>query len=357
MIRPRASRTEIESNETVVLYPTFANYDAGKRAWQVRVHGCVHEPGRNTLRRRVLLKLLQKAMRARPEDLESDIFKRRIHGFLQTSERGKRISLRIGPRLHVLKKKSRRNGHFGGILQISDSDIDRLRADGQMRDEWLQFEVVSGNGDQRTFPGRVRLMPPSGLSVISDVDDTIKHSNVGRRSDMLANTFLRDHQSVAGMSELFDGWHGQDAVFHYVSSTPWQLYDCLQELCSEHGFPEGTFHLRMLRLRDPTVLRLFIARRWGKRLAIGRILKAFPDRRFLLLGDSGEKDPEIYGAMARKFPDRVERILIRDLSPRRLDPMRYQKAFRDMPRKTWVVFNDPGRLIETAGRENLCLGH
>ena len=192
--------------------------------------------------------------------------------------------------------------------------------------------------------------------MISDIDDTIKHSNVGRRADLLANTFLRDHQSIPGMSELFQLWQQQAAVFHYVSSTPWQLYDCLQELCSEHGFPDGTFHLRTLRLRDPTVLQLFIARRWGKRLAIGRILRLFPQRRFVLLGDSGEKDPEIYGAMARKFPDRIERVLIRSVSHRELDHARLVKAFRGIPPDRWCVFDDPSQIVG-AGRLDLPVPH
>lgn len=337
---------EIDDDETVELYPSFAHFDSSRRMWHVRVSGCVHEPGRNTLRRRFLLKILQKAMRARPEDLDSEIFKRRIHGFLQASEGGKRITLQIGRWVHVLHRKSRRNGHFGGVLLVSEEDVERLRRDGHVHNDWLQFHVIAQNGGPRVFPGRVRLVPPNGLSVISDIDDTIKHSNVGRRADMLANTFLRDHQSIPGMLDLFQQWHRQEAVFHYVSSTPWQLYDCVRELCSEHGFPDGTFHLRTLRLRDPTVLQLFIARRWGKRLAIGRILRSFPGRRFVLVGDSGEKDPEIYGAMARKFPQQVARVLIRRVSHRGLDATRQEKAFRGVPGDRWCIFDDPDQLKE-----------
>jgi len=339
---------EIESHQTVAVYPTFAHYDASERAWMVSVRGSVHEPGPNSLRRRLLLKILQKVMRARPEDMESAIFRRRVNGFLQLSEKGKRITVRVGPRVHVLNKKSKRNGHFAGVLRLSDAEVDDLRDANVIRGDWLHFDVITTNGEQRSFPGRVRLVPPTGLSVISDVDDTIKHSNVGRRADMLANTFLRDHQSVPGMSDLYRQWQDEAAVFHYVSSSPWQLFDCLTELCSEHGFPDGTFHLRNIRLRDPTVLRLFIARRWGKRGMIKQILKTFPQRRFILVGDSGEKDPEIYGVMARKYPERVERILIRNVDHRRLDPERCMRVFRDIPGRRWCSFDDPRELAHLA---------
>ena len=96
-----------------------------------------------------MLKILQKAMRARPEELDSEIFKKRIQGFLQASEGGKQISICIGRRIHVLRKKSKRNGHFGGVLRISDDDIARLRRDGHVQDDWLHFQVMAQNGQPR----------------------------------------------------------------------------------------------------------------------------------------------------------------------------------------------------------------
>ena len=91
---------------------------------------------------------------------------------------------------------------------------------------------------------------------------------------------------------MYRDWADRGAMFHYVSASPWQLYHCLSELVHESGFPPGTFHLRAVRLRDPSILRLFLARRRAKRKVIRSILRMFPDRRFVLVGDSGEKDPE-----------------------------------------------------------------
>jgi phosphatidate phosphatase APP1 len=68
----------------------------------------------------------------------------------------------------------------------------------------------------------------------------------------------------------------------------------------------------------------------------------FPKRRFILVGDSGEKDPEIYGALARSQPGRIVGIFIRDVTGDAA--ARYEAAFRGVPRETWAVFKDPAEV-------------
>jgi phosphatidate phosphatase APP1 len=62
------------------------------------------------------------------------------------------------------------------------------------------------------------------------------------------------------------------------------------------------------------------------------------------VGDSGERDPEIYGALARNFPKQVTRIFIRDVSKEPADAERYRTAFRDLPPGTWQIFHDPSEI-------------
>ncbi len=69
-------------------------------------------------------------------------------------------------------------------------------------------------------------------------------------------------------------------------------------------------------------------RRSGKLGVIRSLFKMFPRRRFLLVGDSGEHDPEIYGALARRYPHQVVGILIRQLTGERSLRRRYARAFR-----------------------------
>jgi len=60
-------------------------------------------------------------------------------------------------------------------------------------------------------------------------------------------------------------------------------------------------------------------------------------RTFVLVGDSGEYDPEIYGFLARKYPKCIHQIFIRAVK----DDERFLKAFKDIPREKWLVFTDP----------------
>jgi phosphatidate phosphatase APP1 len=173
--------------------------------------------------------------------------------------------------------------------------------------------------------GNVHIVGQRGLSVISDIDDTIKLTEATSRRQMLANTFLRPFEVVEGMAELYRQWHAQGADFHYVSSSPWQLYQSLAELCSDGNFPAGSMHLRYFRMRDEMFRRWRPVRNNTKVGIIAAILKALPDRRYVLVGDSGEKDPEIYRFLAKRFPSQVVAILIRNLQSHPLDSRRLSK--------------------------------
>src|SRR5438094_6015074 len=83
-----------------------------------------------------------------------------------------------------------------------------------------------------------------------------------------------------------------------------------------HGFPKGTFDLMDFRWRDPTFFNLFAPADRYKRSAIEPLLKRMPRRQFVLVGDSGQRDPEVFGDLARRYPRQVRAIFVRDLSGR-----------------------------------------
>jgi len=68
------------------------------------------------------------------------------------------------------------------------------------------------------------------------------------------------------------------------------------------------------------------------------ILQRYPRRRFVFVGDSGEKDPEVYGALARQYPGQVLHILIRAVDGETPDAARFRTAFEGLPRERWTVF-------------------
>lgn len=322
----------------MVLYPTFGHLVDGGRAWRIEVSGTIYEPGIASLKQRLFLQLLRRVMDVTPDSFDSEIFRDRISAFISGGARGREVLISLGNRIHRLPKRTRRNGHFTAAIRISADEAAELAPDG-----WLDFRVLTADSEQRSFAGRALLLADQGTSVISDIDDTIKHSEVLSRRELLANTFLREFSLIRGMADRYRRWSERGAHFHYVSSSPWQLYRPLASLCGDSRFPEGTFHLRSFCLREH-MLRRMLLRRPGKGAEIARLVSAFPQRKFILIGDSAEQDPELYGAVARRFPERVQAIYIRELELRSWSAARSQRAFRGLPPTLWRIFRSADEL-------------
>jgi len=325
----RAPKLLRAGSAQVVLFPTIGYRSADGRNWQVQVHGDVFSHRPVGIGQRFMLKVLQRVMKAPTGAFESELFRHRIHRFLAHDEAGKQVAVKLGESIHVLPRKTRRNGHFVGTLKVAEHQLSPFITATSPHHRQVPLEVCTEQGEPLGLPGPVHLVEPQGVSIISDIDDTLKHSHVMCRRTLLANTFLKEFEPIAGMAQLFQAWEAQGAAFHYVSSCPWQLYPHLQALFGASGFPAGSFHLRAFRLRDH-LLRKLLLRKPTKAVVIHSLLKLFPQRRFVLVGDSVEADPEIYGAAARHFPNQVQQILIRGLPGPKNDPNRYAAAFRGL---------------------------
>lgn len=342
--------SDLDPCDQVVLFPTLGHLGADG-LWQVQVHGDVFAPApKLSLGKRFLLRMLQKSMLASDEAVASDIFQQRIARFLAINGHDKRIAVRIGNVEYPLAGRSRRNGHFHGTLRIPPAALaSDLASDAATSDMLapagrpLALNVCGREGDS-AHVGRAYLVPPRGLSIISDIDDTLKHTHVGCRRSLLANTFLREFETIEGMAAVYRNWAARGAAFHYVSSSPWQLYRNLAEHLQAEAFPPGSFHLRWFRLRDHLLRRILLLRRSGKITVIQAILKLFPQRQFVLVGDSGEKDPEIYGALARKYRGQVAKVLIREMPGPRANAARFAKAFRKLPPGVCALYREPGEI-------------
>jgi hypothetical protein len=355
MSRPHNPATNLQHDETIVLFPSLGHLSPDGQTWHVQVHGEVFSKQTNVgLAKRFLLRMLKRAMQAPDTEMGTAIFQERIARWLASDGGGKRIAIKVGPSVHVLPKKSRKNGHFFGTLRLTPKDVASFHATAP-ESRSLVLDVCGPAGDPLSVQGQVYLLSQQGLSVISDIDDTIKHSYVACKRTLLRNTFLNAFQPIEGMAEIYRRWAEAGVAFHYVSSCPWQLYKQIAEYFADVGFPSGSFHLRSFRLRDHLIRRLLMMRRSGKGSVIFRILKTFPQRRFVLVGDSGEHDPEIYGAAARRFPDQIERILIRRVSNKLDRPERFQKAFRNLPAGLVQLFDEPAEIASSI--DNALVSH
>ncbi len=170
-----------------------------------------------------------------------------------------------------------------------------------------------GLTDPHTTPLEVRVAGRDArFGILSDVDDTILETGVQRVRRMIRQTLTGSaltRSPFPGAADLYrDLAAGGNPVF-YVSSSPWNLHAFLLAFLRHHGFPIG-----------PVLLRDLLGTAAGREQKAGRIREILDGHRrlpFVLIGDSGEKDPEIYADIVRAYPGRILAVYIREV---RLDP-------------------------------------
>jgi len=340
-----AMRSPIRPDEEVILFPTAAWLDSDANLWRVPIHGWIYEPEQDAVVRQAIIRSLDELL-GDDDPVESEIFESRIRPFLYDNERGKQISIAIGQRV-AIAGPSTPNGHFAGAAEIPVDVALRLGAQrtGRSPPPLLRLAAVTQPTDRRRFEVDAFLVGQSGLTIISDIDDTVKITEVTDRKKLLRNTFFEPFRPVPGMAAVYARWlrEADGGHLHFVSSSPWQLYEALVSMLDAAGFPPATFDLKQIRLKDPSVLDLFADPMTTKPKAIERMMESFPGRHFALIGDSGETDPEVYGKVARAHPKQVVYIAIRNVTGEDGSAPRYADAFRDVKAR-WEIFTDPAAL-------------
>ena len=159
------------------------------------------------------------------------------------------------------------------------------------------------------------------FAVVSDIDDTVMHTGVANKLVMLWRLFVEDAESrvaFPGVAALYRALHAggtgaEGNPMLYVSRAPWGLYEVLSAFFARHAIPVGPI--------------LFL-REWGlswthplprraedhKRALIGHMLDLYRDLPFVLIGDSGQHDPEVYAEIVAAHPGRIAAIYIRNVA-------------------------------------------
>jgi phosphatidate phosphatase APP1 len=166
--------------------------------------------------------------------------------------------------------------------------------------------------------------PANAIGLISDIDDTVLVSEVNDTARLLRNSLTvppEKRQPVAGMAALCEAWTKRNPVpeatpVFYISASPRQLSDGLRRFLKRHWFPQGALQLKEVSVQSEDPLR---DQQAYKVRRVSEILKAFPQTRFALLGDDGERDPESYAELQQRFASQVIGVWIRRVNP---DPKR-----------------------------------
>ncbi|OMJ30048.1 hypothetical protein AYI69_g422 [Smittium culicis] len=163
----------------------------------------------------------------------------------------------------------------------------------------------------------LKLIDPVGISVISDIDDTIKELNFDHgKKKMMITTFASEPKMVKGMQPAYVDWKDKfNSEFHYVSNSPKQLYPIISDFLYGFSFPISSLHLREFNKSKIFNRANLVGNMENKHFFITDILRKFPNRKFIFVGDSGEKDLEMYTSIAsnNEFKHQIINIFIRDI--------------------------------------------
>jgi phosphatidate phosphatase APP1 len=160
----------------------------------------------------------------------------------------------------------------------------------------------------------IKITEPKGVSIISDVDDTIKHSSIGGGArEIFRNAFIRDlgDLTIDGVKEWYNTMYDMGVGIHYVSNSPWQLFPVLVSFFQKAGLPPGSYHLKQYSGMLQGIFEPVAERKKG---TLEKIMRDFSERKFILIGDSGEADLEVYTDVVLANPGKILAVFIRDVT-------------------------------------------
>lgn len=171
--------------------------------------------------------------------------------------------------------------------------------------------IADDDGKERKFRvegGKLLVWPARpGVAVISDIDDTVLQTGVGSKVKMairVVSTSALDLKTFAGAPALYRVWARRGYPIVFVSGSPVNLYPKLTRFLEHTRFPIAPLMLKDFGLKDLTAQKKY------KLAHIATVVRLLPGYRFILVGDDGEQDPEIYQEVKQRYKGRVELVLI-----------------------------------------------
>jgi phosphatidate phosphatase APP1 len=204
-------------------------------------------------------------------------------------------------------------GYFSFALPIDEPLPDATR--------WEAAAISSPDREAQQPSISVPILAPAAdnhWGVISDIDDTVVETGATNFLKNWRRVLVdqpRDRLAVPGAAKLYQmiahNHRAPTRPFFYVSSSPWNLYGFIAEFMELNSIPHGPMFLADYGIDAGKLIKT--AHDSHKLAAIETILAFYPQLRFLLIGDNGQHDVEIYARAVRDFPNRVGAVFIRDV--------------------------------------------
>lgn len=186
---------------------------------------------------------------------------------------------------------------------------------------WYPYELYWKRNNKK-FSSEFYLSDEHETGVISDIDDTLIVSHSTRLIRKMALILFRNAHSRKTIP-FIKNWHGyirdlNDAAhprdFFYVSNSEWNLYDFLVDFFSINELPKGVFFLQYLKKGIRDLISTGKVNHSHKKNSIEFLLRFYPNKKFILVGDNGQKDMEVYHEIVSKYHHRIKGVMIRKLS-------------------------------------------
>ncbi|KAL9602093.1 MAG: hypothetical protein Q9219_002089 [cf. Caloplaca sp. 3 TL-2023] len=209
------------------------------------------------------------------------------------------------------------------------------------------------------------LVPPTGLTIISDIDDILRITKIYQPKEGLLNSFARPFVQWKNMPDIYANWSRSipDFHFHYLTTTPEQVTRNYMDFIYK-TYPGGSFDTRPLNFSDVDAT-LSI-----RKYLLTKIFETYPNRKFILMADTSNSDVmKAYPQMATEFPGQVQCIFLRNTSATD-DGDRFPydtSGFKDLGNEMYMFFKVPddltnldiqnGHCLNASVRQNLTFGY
>ncbi len=220
-----------------------------------------------------------------------------------------------------------------------------------IENQWVMYQVAFIPETHKLalpttlFEGKMLVPSPQAkYGIISDIDDTILHTGVASvlKWRLIVNTFFRNfdkRKPLAGTAAFYtkfqSGTTYPNPIF-YVSNSPWNLYEYLKTFLKTNRFPEGPILLRDFRTPFDKTPK---PKHPHKQSEILNLLELYPNMNFILIGDTGEKDADIYTTIANRYPNRILAIYLQSVPYKRKEK-RIQKLIADFTTVPILLIKD-----------------
>ena len=184
--------------------------------------------------------------------------------------------------------------------------------------------------NDKEYIQKIKLFYPSlkkHIGVISDFDDTAIVSNVTNKLKLMYNTFIKNYKQREVVNEVKNkiikiqkdnNLLNNSAVF-FISGSPYQLTNTINNFLNLHNFPKRTILTKKIHGKNKDSLSATISYKYDK---IVKLINMYPNVKWVLFGDSGEKDKQIYLKVLNNFPNNIKDIYIRDVVTKKVSKLK-----------------------------------